>query len=214
MFTGIVERMGTIREAVPRGAGALLAIGASAFAAELQSGDSIAVDGACLTVTGLRGETFTCDLSAETVSRSTLGRLRPGAQVNLERPLRLGDRLGGHIVTGHVDGIGEIAQHLAQGDAHLIRFRFPRALGPLLALKGSVAVDGISLTVAELADELFGVAVIPYTLQQTTLGIKRVGDPVNLEADILAKHVARLLAAGAGSGAGLSLGFLQEHGFA
>jgi riboflavin synthase len=214
MFTGIVERIGTIREWGPRGAGARVAIGVPSLAAELQPGDSIAVDGACLTVTGVRGETFTCDLSPETVSRSTLGRIRVGAQVNLERPLRLGDRLGGHIVTGHVDGIGEIAQHLAQGDADLFRIRFPRELGSLLAMKGSVAVDGISLTVAELADELFGVAVIPYTLQQTTLGAKRVGDAVNLEADILAKHVARLLAPRMGSGGGLSLGLLQEHGFA
>jgi riboflavin synthase len=137
-----------------------------------------------------------------------------GARVNLERPLRLGDRLGGHIVTGHVDGIGEIVGRLAHGDADLIRVRFPQALGPLLVMKGSVAVDGISLTVAELAEERFGVAAIPYTLQQTTLGSKRAGDPVNLEADILAKHVERLLAARTGSGGGLSLGFLQEHGFA
>jgi len=215
MFTGIIEAVGTIREWAPRGAGALVAIGAPSLATALKPGDSIAVDGACLTVTKLQGKAFTCDLSPETASRSTLGRLRVGAQVNLERPLRLGDRLGGHIVTGHVDGIGEIAQHLAQGDADLIRIRFPQELGSLLAMKGSVAVDGISLTVAELADELFGVAVIPYTLQQTTLGAKRVGDPVNLESDILAKHVARLLAARMGTdGGSLSLGFLQEHGFA
>ncbi len=214
MFTGIIEAIGTVREWTPRAAGALLGIGAPALAAELKPGDSIAVDGACLTVTALRGETFACDLSSETVSRSTLGRLRVGARVNLERPLRLGDRLGGHIVTGHVDAIGEIVGRLAQGDADLIQIRFPQELAPLLVMKGSVAVDGISLTVAELADQRFAVAAIPYTLQQTTLGSKRVGDPVNLEADILAKHVARLLAARMGSQDGLSLGFLREHGFA
>ena len=215
MFTGIIEAVGTIREWTPRGAGALAAIGAPPLVAALRAGDSIAVDGVCLTVTGLRGEVFTCDLSPETASRSTLGRLRVGTPVNLERPLRLGDRLGGHIVTGHVDGIGEIVQHLAQGEADLLRIRFPQDLGSLLAMKGSIAVDGISLTVAELSDQLFGVAVIPYTRQQTTLGSKRLGDPVNLETDILAKHVARLLAARMGAdGGGLSLGFLQEHGFA
>jgi len=215
MFTGIIEAVGTIRDWASRGAGAAAGIAAASLAAGLRPGDSIAVDGACLTVTGLRGDTFTCDLSPETLSRTTLGRLRVGSQVNLERPLRLGDRLGGHIVTGHVDAVGEILQRTAQGDAELVRIRFPQALASLLVMKGSIAVDGISLTVAELADDRFGVAVIPYTLQQSTLGSKRVGDPVNLEADILGKHVARLLAARMPThGGGLSLGFLQEHGFA
>jgi riboflavin synthase len=215
MFTGIIEAVGTIREWAPRRAGAAAGIGAARLAAGLRPGDSIAVDGACLTVTGLRGDTFTCDLSPETLSRTTLGRLRVGSQVNLERPLRLGDRLGGHIVTGHVDGIGEILQRTVQGDAELVRIRFPQALASLLVMKGSIAVDGISLTVAELADDRFGVAVIPYTLQQSTLGSRRIGDPVNLEADILGKHVARLLAAQMPThGGGLTLGLLQEHGFA
>ena len=215
MFTGIIEAVGTIRDWASRGAGAAAGIAAASLAAGLRPGDSIAVDGACLTVTGLRGDTFTCDLSPETLSRTTLGRLRVGSQVNLERPLRLGDRLGGHIVTGHVDAVGEILQRTAQGDAEVVRIRFPQALASLLVMKGSIAVDGISLTVAELADDRFGVAVIPYTLQQSTLGSKRVGDPVNLEADILGKHVARLLAARMpAQGGGLSLGFLQEHGFA
>jgi riboflavin synthase len=215
MFTGIIEAVGTIREWAPRGAGAAAGIGAASLAAALRPGDSIAVDGACLTVTGLRGDAFTCDLSPETLSRTTLGRLRVGSQVNLERPLRLGDRLGGHLVTGHVDAIGEILHRTAQGDAELVRIRFPQALASLLVMKGSIAVDGISLTVAELGDDRFGVAVIPYTLQRSTLGSKRVGDPVNLEADILGKHVARLLAARMEThDGGLSLGFLQEHGFA
>jgi riboflavin synthase alpha subunit len=114
--------------------------------------------------------------------------------VNLERPLRLGDRLGGHLVTGHVDGVGQLAERVPQGDGEFIRIRFPRELGPLLVMKGSIAVDGISLTVAELTRDVFGVAIIPHTLEQTTLRDKRVGDPVNLEADLLGKHVARLLA--------------------
>jgi len=120
MFTGIIEAIGSIREWAPRGAGAVAGIDAPSLAAALRPGDSIAVDGACLTVTGLRGDAFSCDLSPETLSRTTLGRLRLGSQVNLERPLRLGDRLGGHLVTGHVDGLGEILQRTAQGDAELI----------------------------------------------------------------------------------------------
>jgi riboflavin synthase len=215
MFTGIIEAIGSIREWAPRGAGAVAGIDAPSLAAALRPGDSIAVDGACLTVTGLRGDAFSCDLSPETLSRTTLGRLRLGSQVNLERPLRLGDRLGGHLVTGHVDGLGEILQRTAQGDAELIRIGFPQALASLMVVKGSIAVDGISLTIAELDEDRFAVAVIPYTLRQTTLGSKRVGDRVNLEADILGKHVARLLEARMpAQGGGLSLGFLQEHGFA
>jgi riboflavin synthase len=158
--------------------------------------------------------------------------------VNLERPLRLGDRLGGHLVTGHVDAVGQIVERIPQGDGEFIRVRFPRELGPLLVMKGSVAVDGISLTVAELSRDAFGVALIPHTLRHTTLPDKRDGDPVNLEADLLGKHVARLLAfrtgfrpgglsspeggpAGPEAGrldttgqGGLTLATLQEHGFA
>jgi riboflavin synthase len=142
--------------------------------------------------------------------------------VNLERPLRLGDRLGGHLVTGHVDAIGEIAHRSRQGGGEFWRFRFPRGLAPLLVMKGSIAVDGVSLTVAELSRDTFGVALIPHTLRHTTLGGKRVGDPVNLEADLLGKHVARLLTfrAGGPTGpeatgqAGLTLAYLEEHGFA
>jgi riboflavin synthase len=182
----------------------------------LRVGDSIAVDGACLTVTALRGDGFTSDLSGETLKRTTLGRLRAGSRVNLERPLRLGDRLGGHLVTGHVDAVGQVVDRIPQGDGEFWRFRFPQDLMPLLVLKGSIAVDGISLTVAELSGDAFGVALIPHTLHHTTLGGKRVGDPVNLEADLLGKHVARLLAGrldSLGQG-GLNLAFLKEHGFA
>jgi riboflavin synthase len=167
-------------------------------------------------VTALRGDGFTSDLSAETLNRTTLGRLRAGTRVNLERPLRLGDRFGGHLVTGHVDAMGQIADRTPQGDGEFWRFRFPQDLARLLVLKGSIAVDGISLTVAELSGDAFGVALIPHTLHHTTLGGKRVGDPVNLEADLLGKHVARLLAGrldSQGQG-GLSLAFLEEHGFA
>jgi riboflavin synthase len=227
MFTGIIETIGTIREFTPEPGGVRVRIAAGPIADGLRIGDSIAVDGACLTVTALKGGGFTCDLSTETLDRTTLKRLRAGARVNLERPLRLGDRLGGHLVTGHVDAIGEIAHRSPQGGAEFWRFRFPQGLAPFLVMKGSIAVDGVSLTVAELSRDTFGVAFVPHTLRHTTLGGKRVGDPVNLETDLLGKHVARLLALRAGgpsgpepgrldgtSQAGLTLAYLEEHGFA
>ena len=216
MFTGIIEAIGTIRGYSPRADGARALIGAGPLTEGLRVGDSIAVDGACLTVTALKGDGFTCDLSAETLARTTLRTLRVGARVNLERPLRLGDRLGGHLVTGHVDAVGQIADRVPQGDGEFMRFRFPPGLAPLLVMKGSIAVDGISLTVAELERDTLGVALIPHTLHHTTLGGKRVGDPVNLEADLLGKHVARLLAgrADALGQEGLTLASLKEHGFA
>jgi riboflavin synthase len=227
VFTGIIEAIGTVREFSRQGEGAQVGIGAATLAEGLRPGDSIAVEGVCLTVTALRGDGFLADLSVETLARTTLARLRAGMRVNLERPLRLGDRLGGHLVTGHVDAVGRIAERARQGDGEFIRIRFPRELGPLLVMKGSIAVDGISLTVAELSRETFGVAIIPHTLRHTTLSDRRVGDPVNLEADLLGKHVARLLAIQVGGVSGpeagrmdamdqrgLTLGMLQEHGFA
>ncbi|MEK7204803.1 MAG: riboflavin synthase [candidate division NC10 bacterium] len=216
MFTGIIEAIGTVQEFSRQGEGARVHIGAGALAEGLRLGESIAVEGACLTVTAVRGNGFAADLSVETLKRTTLGRLRAGARVNLERPLRLGDRLGGHLVTGHVDGVGQLAERVPQGDGEFIRIRFPRELGSLLVMKGSIAVDGISLTVAELSRDAFGVAIIPHTLEHTTLRNKRVGDPVNLEADLLGKHVARLLAGRfeETGQAGLTLAMLQEHGFA
>ncbi len=216
MFTGIIEAIGTVREYTPKPGGAKARIEAGPLTEGLRLGDSIAVDGACLTVTTVKGEGFTCDLSAETLDRTTLGTLRAGSRVNLERPLRLGDRLGGHLITGHVDAVGEVVGRTPQGDGEFWRFRFPQELAPLLVMKGSIAVDGISLTVAELSRDTFGVALIPHTLRHTTLGSKRVGGPINLEADLLGKHVARLLAGrpdAKGQG-GLTLAFLEEHGFA
>jgi len=227
VFTGIIEAIGTVRECTRKPGGAWAHIGAGPLAEGLRVGDSIAVDGACLTVTALKGDGFTCDLSAETLDRTTLGTLRAGSRVNLERPLCLGDRLGGHLVSGHVDAVGEVAGRIPQGDGEFWRFRFPQDLAPLLVMKGSIAVDGISLTIAELSRDTFGVALIPHTLHHTTLGGKRVGDAVNLEADLLGKHVARLLALRAGGPSGpeagrsdsmgqrgLTLAFLEEHGFA
>ncbi len=216
VFTGIIEAVGTVREFARKPSGARIHVQAGALAEDLRLGESIAVDGACLTVTTVKGDGFRCDLSAETLHRTTLGMLRVGSGVNLERPLRLDDRLGGHLVTGHVDAVGEVAGRVPQGDGEFWRFRFPQELAPLLVMKGSIAVDGISLTVAELSPDTFGVALIPHTLRHTTLGSKHPGSLVNLEADLLGKHVARLLAGrlnAIGQG-GLTVAFLEEHGFA
>jgi riboflavin synthase len=215
MFTGIIETIGTVKT-ITRHTGGGRAQIAAAITPECRVGDSIAVDGACLTVTALGGEAFVCDLSVETLERTTLGALRPGARVNLERPLRLGDRLGGHLVTGHVDAVGHIADRIPQGNGEVLHVRFPRDLGPWLVMKGSIAVDGISLTVAVLTREVLGVACIPFTLAHTTLGEKRAGSPVNLETDLIGKYVARILArpAEAPRDGSLTATTLEEYGFA
>jgi len=216
MFTGIIEIIGAVREFTHHAAGARVRIGAAAIAQSARLGDSLAVDGVCLTVAALSGDSMVCDLSTETLSRTTLGALRIGTRVNLERPIRLGDRLGGHLVTGHVDAVGQLVSRLPQGEGAVYRIRFPHALAPLLVAKGSVAVDGISLTVADLAARHFDVAVIPYTLRGTTLAEKRVGARLNLEADLVGKYVARLAAGQERprNGGGVTLSVLKEHGFA
>jgi riboflavin synthase len=161
--------------------------------ARLALGESVAVNGACLTVTAIQGRRFRVDVSPETLRRTTLGRLAQGAPVNLERALRVGDRLGGHVVLGHVDGVGRVERIERDGDWLLYRFRAPRALVPYLVEKGSIAVDGVSLTVFACRGGHFTVALIPHTLAKTTLGTLRRGTGVNLEADVLLKHIARML---------------------
>lgn len=216
MFTGIIEAIGTIRELTRHPHGARLAIDAATIAPSAHLGDSLAVDGACLTVAALAGNTVVCDLSAETLSRTTLGALRVGARVNLERPLRLGDRVGGHLVSGHVDAVGRLVGRMPQGEGALYRIQFPAFLASLVVPKGSVAVDGISLTVAALIGHRFDVAVVPHTLRGTTLADKRVGAPLNLEADLVGKYVARLAVGRqpARSAGDLTMAMLEEHGFA
>jgi riboflavin synthase len=188
VFTGLIEDLGTVAE-----------MRASRLTVQtrfddLEHGASVAVDGVCLTVVDLAAGRFTADVSAETLQRSTLGSLKPGARVNLERPMVLGERLGGHLVLGHVDGVGEIVSRQTIGEGVRVELRIPRELGRLVVEKGSIALDGISLTVNELLGE-DGIAlfVIPETLRATTWGEKKPGARVNVEADILAKHVARLL---------------------
>jgi len=215
MFTGIIEGIGTVRQCRPDGRAARLAIDLGNLAEGVKAGDSVAVDGACLTAADIHGPVVEFDLSAETLARTTLGFLRSADKVNIERALRLGDRLGGHIVLGHVDVVGTIAR-MEQSPAQLtLVVAAPRELIAKLVYKGSVAVSGISLTVAELHESAFSVAIIPYTLRNTTLPHKTAGDKVNIELDIIGKYVERLLAPHQAHGAGgdLTERFLEEHGF-
>jgi riboflavin synthase len=190
VFTGIVEELGHV---VAVGEGRLTVKG-PLVTSDAAYGSSIAVNGCCLTVAALDGETFTADVMVETFDRTSLGALAPGSPVNLERPLRADARLGGHVVQGHVDGTGTIASREADG---VIRIAIPGDLSRYVVEKGSVAVDGVSLTVVEAGDTSFTVSLIPATLALTTLGTKGPGDPVNIEVDVLAKYVERLLARGA-----------------
>ncbi len=192
MFTGLIEDLGTVTavERVPKG----VRLSVRTRLDGLSHGASIAVDGVCLTAVEVAGERFTADVSAETVARTTLGERKAGDRVNLERPLELGDRLGGHLVLGHVDGVGQIAGRETVGEGVRVTLRIPRELAPLVVYKGSIALDGISLTVNELLDpDAISLFIIPETLRATTWGEKTVGARVNVEADILGKHVARLM---------------------
>ena len=193
MFTGLVELRAVIDRLVPDPPGVRLVVRAPVFARETKIGDSIAVNGCCLTVVEVGEGTFGFDAGAETLSRTNLGRLQPGSHVNLERSLKVGDRLGGHFVTGHIDGVGHLDQRIDDKDWSTFWFRVPPPLTRQMASKGSIAVDGVSLTLVEVEDERFSVALIPHTLEVTTLGPMQAGDPVNLETDVLAKYVERQL---------------------
>lgn len=195
MFTGIVEELGRVRSVTPNEGGARLTIEAATVLDDAEIGGSIAVNGCCLTVVELGDGVWSADVMTESLARTSLGALRPSDPVNLERPLRLADRLGGHLVQGHIDGVGIIRskEPLPDGST-LVRIEAPASMHRYLVEKGSVAVDGVSLTIASVHPDGFGVALIPHTQVVTTLGPKTAGDPVNLEADVIAKHVERLLA--------------------
>jgi riboflavin synthase len=192
MFTGLIESLGTVASAEDTEAGRRLAV-RDAIGPQLVFGESIAVNGACLTVVETRGDEFAFEVGPETLFRTNLGRLTAGDLVNLERSLKVGDRLGGHFVQGHVDAVGTIETRTRNGDWEDVWFRCPADLTRLLVPKGSIAVDGVSLTLVNVEAERFSVMLIPHTQAMTTLGFKRAGDWVNLEADMLAKHVAKLL---------------------
>lgn len=213
MFTGIIESCGSIMQQSEEGGGVRLGVRVP-FKAVL--GESICVHGACLTVSGIFKEGFTCWVSPETLSRTTLGRLREGDPVHLERALAADGRLGGHIVTGHVDGLAELAERIDRGDALVLTLRAPRDMGRYLVPKGSVALAGVSLTVNEVDGDRFGVSLIPFTQTLTLLGRLRPGDLVNFEADILSKQVVitveRILGRGPGAG-GVTEDLLRNAGF-
>jgi riboflavin synthase len=195
MFTGIIEELGEIAAIESLEDAARMSILGKLVTADAGHGDSISVNGVCLTVVDVRGETFTADVMKETLDRSSLGELRPGSRVNLERAVRADQRLGGHIVQGHVDGTGVLLSREPAEHWEVVRISLPDTLNRYVVEKGSIAVDGISLTVMSVDGEGFAVSLIPTTLELTTLGAKQPGDPVNLEVDVIAKHVEKLVGA-------------------
>ncbi|WP_030775413.1 riboflavin synthase [Streptomyces sp. NRRL F-2664] len=196
MFTGIVEELGEVTAVEPLRDASRFRLRGPLVTEDAKHGDSIAVNGVCLTVVETADGEFTADVMQETLNRSSLGALTKGSRVNLERPMALGGRLGGHIVQGHVDGTGEILSRTPSEHWEIVKVALPRNLSRYVVEKGSITVDGVSLTVVEAAADWFTISLIPTTLALTTLGIKQPGDPVNLEVDVLAKYVERLLAAG------------------
>lgn len=195
MFTGIIEEVGTLAGIEPRPAGSRMRFSAAKVCGDMREGDSVSVNGVCLTAVGLEAASFGADVSPETLKRSNLGELRPGDIVNLERPLTPTARLGGHIVQGHVDGVGELLS-LEQlgGDNWWLRVRMPAELDRYLVFKGSVALDGISLTIAAVEDSEVSVTIIPHTYANTNLHMRRAGDRINIECDVLAKYVEKMFA--------------------
>ncbi len=195
MFTGIVEERGQVVAVTPMGDSARLVIRASLAVSDAKLGDSIAVNGVCLTVTEIDSQTFSADVMAETLLRTSLGAAIPGSDVNLERAMPAHGRLGGHLVQGHVDGTGEIQSIETTEHWTVVRVGIPLSLARYIAEKGSITIDGVSLTVVSVDDSSFSVSLIPTTLRETTLGERQVGDVVNLEIDVIAKYVERLLEA-------------------
>lgn len=194
MFTGIIEELGSVRSIEERGENARIVISARIVTEGTIHGDSIAVNGVCLTALDIQPDSFAADVSRETLLRSTLGRLQPGAPVNLERAVTPATRLGGHIVQGHVDGRGQFLSVEDHGESWTLRIKYPPELARYLVFKGSVAVEGISLTIAGLTDEYFEIAIIPKTWEVTNLSQLKPGDDVNIEVDVMGKYVERLLA--------------------
>ncbi|MFG2086197.1 MULTISPECIES: riboflavin synthase [unclassified Spirillospora] len=199
MFTGIVEELGEIVGIEPQGDSVKLTVRGPLVTRDAVHGASIAVNGVCLTVVDVKDDVFTADAIKETLDKSSLGALETGSKVNLERPVRLSDRLGGHLVQGHVDGVGEIISREPGERWDVVTVSLPPDLSRYLVDKGSITVDGISLTVVEAGADRFSIALIPTTLSLTTLGHKKTGDPVNLEVDVVAKYVERMLGDRSGS---------------
>lgn len=193
MFTGLIEEIGTVEELVPLGDAVRIAVRAPKVTQDAAAGDSIAVDGVCLTVVDNASGTFTADVMRETLDRSRLGSYAPGSRVNLERALAAGQRMGGHIVQGHVDGVSEVVSRTASEHWEVVRFTLPQQLNRYVVEKGSIAVNGTSLTVSAVSEGYFEVSLIPTTLSETTAGALQPGDPVNLEVDVVAKYVEKMV---------------------
>ena len=215
MFTGLIQEIGTVRALVPHGEGYALTVEMPRTAPDAALGDSIAINGACLTVTAVDGARVSMDAVAETIRRTTLGDMQPGARVNVEASLRVGDKMGGHWVLGHVDGMGRVTRVTPEPPGVLITVSAPEELMQFVVDKGSVAIDGISLTIAAWTADGVTVSVIPTTLAETTLGTLRAGTAVNLEMDLIGKYVHRYLGGGRPptEGHGLTLEQLRAHGF-
>jgi riboflavin synthase len=213
MFTGIIQSVGRVVRLEPRGGDVRLVVDTTELdLADVQLGDSIAVSGVCLTAITLEPRGFRADVSNETLSLTSLGQLKAGDPVNLEKALRLADRLGGHLVSGHVDGLGKVVSITPDGRSQRWTFEVPAAISRYIAAKGSVCIDGTSLTVNEVAGHRFGVNLIPHTVEHTAFHARRVGDAVNIEVDVIARYVERLLASG--EALQLDENFLKQHGFA
>ena len=217
MFTGLVQKVGKVKR-VSRGRGLVLEFQFEPWSAPLVKGESVAVNGVCLTVCASDATRFTADVLEETVRRSTLASLAPGARVNLERAMKAGDRFGGHVVQGHVDGVGILSARTAKGRDFALRFKCPRSIAAATVLKGSIAVNGVSLTVSGLGDDWLQVDVIPTTASETNLGALRVGDEVNLESDVLGKYAIRRTemaqeAEEPSTASGVTMEMLAENGF-
>lgn len=210
MFTGLITDIGTIRSRTESGSNWSVTIQTGYDTHDLSLGESIAVDGACLTVTAIGTDSFSVDASRETLSKTTLGDRTPGSQVHLERALRLSDRLGGHLVLGHVDGVGTIESVRKEGNAWILTVKAPEEVSAYLIDKGSITVDGVSLTVNSFQDHRFTLAIIPHTTENTRLGEYKPGRRVNLEADVLGKYVRKFVSSHSG---GLTLSQLADAGF-
>ena len=213
MFTGIIEDKGRFLRVEYQGQKKRLTLELPMNLTEVQLGDSININGVCLTIVEKRGQTIQLDLSPETLQKTVLGGLKEGDKVNLERALRLTDRLGGHIVTGHIDGIGIIVEKRKEMDFLNFKIRIPKSISKYVVQKGSIAIDGVSLTVNESQGEDIQLSLIPYTLEKTTLMDKKVGDQVNLETDVLGKYVEKLLDREDRKSKDATFSFLKEHGF-
>lgn len=216
MFTGIIQGLGTLFEKRPAGGGMVFGLEADFTLTDPEEGESIAVNGACLTARNIKGNRFFVDVSPESLRRTVLGTLQAGSRVNLERALRLSDRLGGHLVSGHVDAQGQVMQRRSAGDFTLFTFSLDASLTRYVVEKGSITINGVSLTVNSCERDRFAVSIIPHTLSVTTLGLLREGDAVNIEVDLIGKYVEKLLsvnATGPAAQSRINPGFLAEHGF-